>query len=125
AATPQPPAADPVGGGFLAGGGGRIWLGGEDDATRPVIAQRAGSGWVTIRIPVTSTYGWIDAMTASVRSLWVRVEESGHAGLPGGGQHRRAASYGERGHGQAHRGGAAADQHGLTGLRSRPMVSEP
>ncbi len=82
--TPQPPAADPVGGGFLAGDGARIWLGGENDATRPVIAQRAGSGWVTIRVPVTSTYGWIDAMSASGRGLWVRVEESDNADGPAG-----------------------------------------
>ena len=38
------------------------------------------------------------------------------AGLPGGGQHRGATPLGQRGGGQAYRGGAAADQHGLTGL---------
>jgi hypothetical protein len=80
ATSPQPPAADPVGGGFLAGDGASIWLGGETDATRPVIARRAGSGWVTTQVPVTSTYGWIDAMTASARGVWVRVEESDNAG---------------------------------------------
>ena len=36
---------------------------------------------------------------------------------PGGGQHRGAAPGGQRGGGQAHRGGSAADQHGLAGLQ--------
>ena len=46
----------------------------------------------------------------------VLLQQSEAAGPPGGGQHRGAAPCGQRGGGQAHRGGAAADQHGLTGL---------
>jgi hypothetical protein len=78
ATTPQPPSANPVGGGFLAStGGARIWIGGEDDATTPVIAQRTASGWTTVPVPVTRTYGWIDAMAVSGPNVWVRVDESG------------------------------------------------
>jgi hypothetical protein len=46
----------------------------------------------------------------------VLLQQSQAVGPPGGGQHRGAAPCGQRGGGQAHRGGAAADQHGLTGL---------
>ncbi len=38
-------------------------------------------------------------------------------GPPGGGQYGGAAPRGQRGGGQPHRGGAAADQHGLIGLQ--------
>jgi hypothetical protein len=79
ATTPQPPSADPVGGGFLAGTGTRLWIGGENGATKPVIARRTASGWITVPVPVTRTHGWIDAMAASGQSIWVRVDESGNA----------------------------------------------
>jgi hypothetical protein len=49
-----------------------------------VIAQRAGAGWVTIQVPVTTTFGWIEAMAASGHGLWVRVGESDSAGGPAG-----------------------------------------
>lgn len=80
ATTPQPPSANPVGGGFLAGSAAGIWIGGESDATTPVIARRNTSGWITFSVPVTRTYGWIDAMAASGPDVWVRVDESGRAG---------------------------------------------
>lgn len=79
ATTPQPTSGNPVGGGFLAGSGARIWIGGENDATTPVIAQLTASGWTTVPVPVTRTYGWIYAMVASGPDIWVRVDESGTA----------------------------------------------
>jgi len=80
ATTPQPPSADPVGGGFLAGAGSTTWIGGETDAGTPVIAERTASGWTVVPVPVTARYGWIDAMVASGGDVWVRVDESGTAG---------------------------------------------
>jgi hypothetical protein len=80
ATSPQPPNADPVGGGFLAGSGAGIWIGGETDASTPVTARRVASGWTTVPVPVTGTYGWIEAMAASGPNVWVLVEESGSAG---------------------------------------------
>ena len=50
----------------------------------------------------------------------VLLQPSQAVGPPGGGQHRGAAPCGQRGGGQAHRGGAAADRHGLTGLQVQP-----
>ena len=84
ATTPQPPGAGPAGGGFLAGSSAGIWIGGESDATTPVIAQRMASGWTTVPVPVTMTYGWIEAMTAAGPDVWVQVEESGGSGDPAG-----------------------------------------
>jgi hypothetical protein len=80
ASTPQPPSADPVGGGFLAGARALTWIGGETGASTPVIAQRTASGWTVVPVPVTARYGWIDAMAASGGDVWVRVDESGTPG---------------------------------------------
>lgn len=80
ATTPQPPSANPVGGGFLAGTGTRLWIGGENDATTPVIAQRTAVGWTIVPVPVTRTYGWIDAMAVSGPNVWVRADESDNTG---------------------------------------------
>jgi hypothetical protein len=76
----QPPGTNPAGGGFLAGSGAGIWIGGETGATTPVIARRTDSGWTTVAVPVTRTYGWIDAMAASGPNLWVQVKQSDAAG---------------------------------------------